>query len=174
MFMSYKKFNMKKIRLYLLFSLLFIFPVSVAVSSASKPVVRQSEPVISETIEGIGAVVAVSPDDLRNRFLSGRRGMPFPMDLTTLPEPAGKLPPGSRIPHSDVFSTLPAVPVQRDESGDQFYSDEIAGAWQAFFDNNGYDVQTGFGGDLEKDLKNNQKNNLLNTSSYMVIYDEKP
>ncbi|QWM16894.1 hypothetical protein IZ181_01325 [Morganella morganii subsp. morganii] len=47
-------------------------------------------------------------------------------------------------------------------------------AWQAFFDNNGYDVQTGFGGDLEKDLKNNQKNNLLNTSSYMVIYDEKP
>lgn len=86
MFMSYKKFNMKKIRLYLLFSLPFIFPVSVAVSSASKPVVRQSEPVISETIEGIGAVVAVSPDDLRNRFLSGRRGMPFPMDLTTLPE----------------------------------------------------------------------------------------
>ena len=54
--------------------------------------------------------------------------MPFPMDLTTLPEPAGKVPPGSRIPHSDVFSTLPAVPVQRDESGDQFYSDEIAGA----------------------------------------------
>lgn len=64
--------------------------------------------------------------------------------------------------------------MQRDESGDQFYSDDIAGAWQAFFDNNGYDVQTGFGGDLEKDLKNNQKNNLLNTSSYMVIYDEKP
>lgn len=77
MFMSYKKFNMKKIRLYLLFSLPFIFPVSVAVSSASKPVVRQSEPVISETIEGIGAVVAVSPDDLRNRFLSGRRACRF-------------------------------------------------------------------------------------------------
>ena len=172
MFMSYKKFNMKKIRLYLLFSLPFIFPVSVAVSSASTRIIPLFS--VPETIEGIGAVVAVSPDDLRNRFLSGRRGMPFPMDLTTLPEPAGKLPPGSRIPHSDVFSTLPAVPVQRDESGDQFYSDEIAGAWQAFFDNNGYDVQTGFGGDLEKDLKNNQKNNLLNTSSYMVIYDEKP
>nr|WP_242452344.1 hypothetical protein [Morganella morganii] len=129
---------------------------------------------ISETIEGIGAVVAVSPDDLRNRFLSGRRGMPFPMDLTILPEPAGKLPPGSRIPYSDVFSTLPAVPVQRDESGDQFYSDEIAGAWQAFFDDEENNIQAEFGGDLEKDLKKNQKNNLLNTSSYMVIYDEKP
>lgn len=174
MFESYNTLNMKKIRLYLLFSLPFIFPVSVAVSSASKPVIKQSEPVISETIEGIGAVVAVSPDDLRYRFLSGRRGMPFPMDLTILPEPAGKLPPGSRVPHSDVFSSLPAVPVQRDESGDQFYSDEVAGAWQAFFDNTENDAQAGFNGDLEKDLKNNQKNNLLNTSSYMVIYDEKP
>lgn len=174
MFVSYNTFNMKKIRLYLLFSLPFMFPVSVAVSSASKPVIKQSEPVISETIEGIGAVVAVSPDDLRNRFLSGRRGMPFPMDLTILPEPAGKLPPGSRAPHSDVFSSLPAVPVQRGESGDQFYSDEVAGAWQAFFDNTENDAQAGFNGDLEKDLKNNQKNNLLNTSSYMVIYDEKP
>lgn len=174
MFVSYNSFNMKKIRLYLLLSLPFIFPVSVAVSSASKPVIRQSEPVISETIEGIGAVVAVSPDDLKNRFLSGRRGMPFPMDLTILPEPAGKLPPGSKVPPSEVFSTLPAVPVQRDESGDQFYSDEIAGAWQAFFDNAENDAQAGFNGDLEKDLKNNQKNNQLNTSSYMVIYDEKP
>lgn len=97
MFESYNTFNMKKIRLYLLFSLPFIFPVSVAVSSASKPVIKQSEPVISETIEGIGAVVAVSPDDLRNRFLSGRRGMPFPMDLTILPEPAGKLPPAAGL-----------------------------------------------------------------------------
>ena len=174
MFMSYNTFKIKKIRLYLLFSLPFIFPVSVAESSAAKPVVRQSEPVISETIEGIGAVVAVSPDSLRNHFLSGRRGMPFPMDLTTLPEPAGKLPPGSRIPNSDVFSTLPAVPVQRDKSGDLFYSDEIAGAWQAFFDNDGDDIPIKFDGDLEKDLKNNQKNSVLNTSSYMVIYDEKP
>lgn len=64
--------------------------------------------------------------------------------------------------------------MQRDESGDQFYSDEVAGAWQAFFDNPENDAQAGFNGDLEKDLKNNQKNNLLNTSSYMVIYDEKP
>lgn len=174
MFTTFKSVNMQKIKMYLLFSLPFVFPVSAAESSASYSVLKQSEPVFSETVNGIGVVVSASSDNLSSRFLSGRRGMPFPMDLTTLPEPIGKHFSGSKIPQGDVFASLPGVPVQEEGPGTQFYSDEIAQAYQAFFENKSINSFTEYTGDLERNLKSNQESNLLNTTTYLVIYSEKP
>ncbi len=166
--------NIQKFKMYLLFSLPFVFPVSATESSASHSVLRQSEPVFSETVNGIGVVVSAPADNLSSRFLSGQRGMPFPMDLTTLPEPAGKHLSGRKISQSDVFTLLPGVPVQEDTPGTQFYSDEIAEAYQAFFENKSVNSFTEYTGDLERNLKSNQESNLLNTTTYLVIYSEKP
>ncbi|MBA5859027.1 hypothetical protein F9881_18740, partial [Morganella morganii] len=56
-----------------------------------------------------GSESGVMPAGSDSGFISGQNGMPFPMSVSTLPDPANPAPRDNTVRTDDVFSALPTL-----------------------------------------------------------------
>ncbi|WP_202906075.1 inverse autotransporter beta domain-containing protein, partial [Morganella psychrotolerans] len=129
----------KRVTAYLLLFLQLFFPISVATSSVAYAIEQDNAVMMSETFDGLNALIDTSPAPAGNSsagnsggnnftvqmpagsgfgvmpadpgagFISGQNGMTFPMSVSTLPDPAKPAPRDNTVRTDDIFSALPTM-----------------------------------------------------------------
>ncbi|STZ23265.1 Attaching and effacing protein [Morganella morganii] len=203
----------KRVTAYLLLFLQLFFPVSTATLSVAYAAEHDNELIMSETFDGLNALMDTSPSPAPppkpqggktasgstlsgegftvempsgseygvmpagsdSGFISGQNGMPFPMSVSTLPDPANPAPRDNTVRTDDIFSALPTLGLPDISPEDEAAQNEarLAGnasqAGQILSSEDAVDASLGYVRGIGENLLNQQVNDWLNQVGHARI-----
>ncbi len=122
-----------------------------------------------------GSEYGVMPAGSNNGFISGQNGMPFPMSVSTLPDPANPAPRDNTVRTDDIFSALPTLGLPDISPEDDAAQSEarLAGnasqAGQILSADDAVDASLGYVRGIGENLLNQQVNDWLNQVGHARI-----
>ncbi|MEM8314507.1 invasin domain 3-containing protein, partial [Morganella morganii] len=122
-----------------------------------------------------GSEYGVMPAGSASGFISGQNGMPFPMSVSTLPDPANPAPRDNTVRTDDVFSALPTLGLPDTSPEDDAAKNEArwAGnasqAGQILSSEDAVDASLGYVRGIGENLLNQQVNDWLNQVGHARI-----
>ncbi|MEM8351610.1 inverse autotransporter beta domain-containing protein, partial [Morganella morganii] len=122
-----------------------------------------------------GSEYGVMPAGSDSGFISGQNGMPFPMSVSTLPDPANPAPRDNTVRSDDIFSALPTLGLPDISPEDEAAQNEarLAGnasqAGQILSSEDAVDASIGYVRGIGENLLNQQVNDWLNQVGHARI-----
>ncbi|HHQ6609682.1 invasin domain 3-containing protein [Morganella morganii] len=122
-----------------------------------------------------GSEYGVMPAGSDSGFISGQNGMPFPMSVSTLPDPANPAPRDNTVRTDDIFSALPTLGLPDISPEDEAAQNEarLAGnasqAGQILSSEDAVDASLGYVRGIGENLLNQQVNDWLNQVGHARI-----
>ncbi|HDF2420931.1 TPA: inverse autotransporter beta domain-containing protein [Morganella morganii] len=122
-----------------------------------------------------GSEYGVMPAGSDSGFISGQNGMPFPMSVSTLPDPANPAPRDNTVRTDDIFSALPTLGLPDISPQDEAAQSEarLAGnasqAGQILSSDDAVDASIGYVRGIGENLLNQQVNDWLNQVGHARI-----
>ncbi|GAA0341656.1 invasin-like inverse autotransporter protein [Morganella psychrotolerans] len=115
-----------------------------------------------------GGEFGVMPADPGAGFIAGQNGMPFPMSVSTLPDPAKPAPRDNTVRTDDIFSALPTMglpdisPEDEAAASEAKWAENTSQAGQILSADDSVDASLGYVRSLGENLLNQQVNDWLN------------
>ncbi|OBU10409.1 inverse autotransporter beta domain-containing protein [Morganella psychrotolerans] len=122
-----------------------------------------------------GSEFGVMPADPGTGFISGQNGMPFPMSVSTLPDPAKPASRDNTVRTDDIFSALPTMglpdisPEDEAAASEAKWAGNASQAGQILSSDNAVDASVGYARSLGENLLNQQVNDWLNQVGHARI-----
>ncbi|WP_420178045.1 invasin domain 3-containing protein [Morganella morganii] len=122
-----------------------------------------------------GSEYGVMPAGSDNGFISGQNGMPFPMSVSTLPDPANPAPRDNTVRTDDIFSALPTLglpdisPEDEAAKNEARWAGNASQAGQILSSEDAVDASLGYVRGIGENLLNQQVNDWLNQVGHARI-----
>ncbi|MEM8312108.1 invasin domain 3-containing protein, partial [Morganella morganii] len=122
-----------------------------------------------------GSEYGVMPAGSDSGFISGQNGMPFPMSVSTLPDPANPAPRDNTVRTDDVFSALPTLglpdtyPEDDAAKNEARWAGNASQAGQILSSEDAVDASLGYVRGIGENLLNQQVNDWLNQVGHARI-----
>ncbi|HHZ8506484.1 TPA: inverse autotransporter beta domain-containing protein, partial [Morganella morganii] len=122
-----------------------------------------------------GSEYGVMPAGSDSGFISGQNGMPFPMSVSTLPDPANPAPRDNTVRTDDVFSALPTLglpdtsPQDDAKQNESRWAGNASQAGQILSSDDAVDASIGYVRGIGENLLNQQVNDWLNQVGHARI-----
>ncbi|WP_195432104.1 Ig-like domain-containing protein, partial [Morganella morganii] len=122
-----------------------------------------------------GSEYGVMPAGSDNGFISGQNGMPFPMSVSTLPDPANPAPRDNTVRTDDIFSALPTLglpdisPEDEAAQNEARWAGNASQAGQILSSEDAVDASLGYVRGIGENLLNQQVNDWLNQVGHARI-----
>ncbi|MEM8286177.1 invasin domain 3-containing protein, partial [Morganella morganii] len=122
-----------------------------------------------------GSEYGVMPAGSDSGFISGQNGMPFPMSVSTLPDPANPAPRDNIVRTDDVFSALPTLglpdtyPEDDAAKNEARWAGNASQAGQILSSEDAVDASLGYVRGIGENLLNQQVNDWLNQVGHARI-----
>ncbi|MEM8209360.1 hypothetical protein Q4R65_17875, partial [Morganella morganii] len=114
-----------------------------------------------------GSEYGVMPAGSDSGFISGQNGMPFPMSVSTLPDPANPAPRDNTVRTDDIFSALPTLglpdisPEDEAAQNESRWAGNASQAGQILSSEDAVDASLGYVRGIGENLLNQQVNDWL-------------
>ena len=122
-----------------------------------------------------GSEYGVMPAGSDSGFISGQNGMPFPMGVSTLPDPANPAPRDNTVRTDDIFSALPTLglpdisPEDEAAQNESRWAGNASQAGQILSSEDAVDASLGYVRGIGENLLNQQVNDWLNQVGHARI-----
>ncbi|WP_343103649.1 Ig-like domain-containing protein, partial [Morganella morganii] len=122
-----------------------------------------------------GSEYGVMPAGSDSGFISGQNGMPFPMSVSTLPDPANPAPRDNTVRTDDIFSALPTLglpdisPEDEAAQNESRWAGNASQAGQILSSEDAVDASLGYVRGIGENLLNQQVNDWLNQVGHARI-----
>ncbi len=144
---------------------------------------QSGKPASGSTLSGEGFTVempsgseyGVMPAGSDSGFISGQNGMPFPMGVSTLPDPANPAPRDNTVRTDDIFSALPTLglpdisPEDEAAQNEARWAGNASQAGQILSSDDAVDASLGYVRGIGENLLNQQVNDWLNQVGHARI-----
>ena len=151
--------------------------------STPPPQPQSVKPASGSTLSGEGFTVempsgseyGVMPAGSDSGFISGQNGMPFPMGVSTLPDPANPAPRDNTVRTDDIFSALPTLglpdisPEDEAAQNESRWAGNASQAGQILSSEDAVDASLGYVRGIGENLLNQQVNDWLNQVGHARI-----